>query len=29
MARLIEIIGTGSAFESQRYRWYEIEGACL
>jgi hypothetical protein len=29
MARLIEIIRTGSAFELQRYRWYEIDGACL
>ena len=29
MARLIEIIRTNSGFTLHRYRWYEIEGACL
>ncbi len=29
MTRLIEILRTGSTFVLRRYRWYEIEGACL
>jgi hypothetical protein len=29
MAQLIELIRTNTNFVLHRYRWYEIDGACL
>jgi hypothetical protein len=29
MAQLIELIRTNTTFVLHRYRWYEIDGACL